>query len=613
MIKSGFAIPHVPQPLLDANSGGGKELGDLPEWDLTDLYASPDAKELKRDLDWLESACASFAEDFEGKLASLDGAGMLNCVLRYEKIDVVAGRIMSFAGLRYYQNTIDAERAKFMSDMQDRITTFTTPLVFFSLELNRIDDDALDAVMASNADLARYKPVFDRLRAMKPYQLSDELEKFLHDQSVVGASAWNKLFDETMAGLEFEVQGETLTLEATLSLLTEQDRAKREAASHELARVFSRNIKLFSRVHNSLVKEKEIEDRWRKMPTPQTGRHLANHVEPEVVEALRNAVVAAYPKLSHRYYELKRKWLGLDRMQVWDRNAPLPMQSDRLVDWDSARKTVLDAYAGFAPEMAEIAKPFFTKGWIDAAVKPGKAPGAFAHPTVTEVHPYVMLNYLGKPRDVMTLAHELGHGVHQVLAAGQGELLSSTPLTLAETASVFGEMLTFRAMLAEAKDQAERKVLLAGKVEDMINTVVRQIAFYDFECKLHAARRAGELTPDDINNLWMSVQAESLGPAFDFMDGYETFWAYIPHFVHSPFYVYAYAFGDGLVNALYAVYEEGGEDFQAKYFEMLKAGGSMHHKVLLAPFGLDASDPAFWDKGLGMISGMIDELEAMEG
>jgi oligoendopeptidase F len=428
----------------------------------------------------------------------------------------------------------------------------------------------------------------------------------------VGAAAWNRLFDETMAALEFNVRGETHNLESTLNFLTEQDRGKREAAARELARVFESNIKLFSRVHNTLAKEKEIEDRWRGMPSPQMARHLSNHVEPEVVEALRDAVVSAYPRLSHRYYALKRKWLGLNVLEVWDRNAPLPMEDDRTVSWSEAKDTVLGAYAGFSPRMAEIAQPFFSRGWIDAGVKPGKAPGAFAHPTVVDVHPYVMLNYLGKPRDVMTLAHELGHGVHQVLAAGQGELLAATPLTLAETASVFGEMLTFRKLLDGATDEAQRKVLLAGKVEDMINTVVRQIAFYDFECKLHEARRGGELTPDDINALWMSVQGESLGPAFSFMEGYETFWSYIPHFVHTPFYVYAYAFGDGLVNALYAVYEEGDPGFQEKYFDMLKAGGSKHHKELLAPFGLDASDPEFWTKGLSMISGFIDELEAME-
>ena len=604
---------RMPSPVFDASSLGGEPFGNLPEWNLTDLYPSEDSPELARDMEWLETACAEFANDYEGKLAGLDADGLLAAVQRYEQIDVIAGRIMSFAGLRYYQITTDSDRAKFMADAQDKITAYTTPLVFYGLEFNRLDDDHLAAMLDANADLARYKPVFDRMRAMKPHQLSDELEKFLHDQSTVGSAAWNRLFDETMAGLEIEVDGETLNLEATLNLLTEQDRSKREAATHALADVFQDNIKIFARVHNTLAKEKEIEDRWRKMPSPQAGRHLSNHVEAEVVEALRNAVVAAYPRLSHRYYALKAKWLGLERMETWDRNAPLPMENTRTVDWAAAEKTVMDAYADFDPKMAEIAKPFFTDGWIDAGVKPGKAPGAFAHPTVTTVHPYVMLNYLGKPRDVMTLAHELGHGVHQVLAAEQGELLSSTPLTLAETASVFGEMLTFRKLLDRAKTKEERKVLLAGKVEDMINTVVRQIAFYDFECKLHAARAQGELTPDDINALWMSVQAESLGEVFDFTPGYATFWAYIPHFVHSPFYVYAYAFGDGLVNALYAVYEEGDPDFKEKYFDMLRAGGSKHHSELLAPFGLDASDPKFWDKGLSMIEGMIDELEAMEG
>jgi oligoendopeptidase F len=606
---------HLPQPVFDANanaSGGG--FGDLPDWDLTDLYPSADGPEFATDMAELERACAAFANTYEGRLGRQDAAGLLACVQEYERIEVIAGRLMSYAGLRYYQNTIDPERAQFMGNAQDKVTNATTPLVFFSLEFNRLDDDHLVRLMAANAELARYKPVFDRMRAMRPHQLSDELEKFLHDESVVGASAWNKLFDETMAGLMFAVDGEPeeLNLEATLNLLTDPARARREAAAKALAGVFDRNIKLFARVHNTLAKEKEIHDRWRKMPSPQHGRHLSNHVEPEVVEALRNAVVAAYPKLSHRYYRLKAKWMGLDKLQVWDRNAPLPTETPRLVDWAEARRTVTDAYAAFDPRMAELATPFFDKGWIDAGVKPGKAPGAFAHPTVTTVHPYVMLNYLGKPRDVMTLAHELGHGVHQVLAAGQGELLSSTPLTLAETASVFGEMLTFRKLLDHAKTPAEKKTLLAGKVEDMINTVVRQIAFYDFECKLHAARAEGELTPEDINALWMSVQAQSLGDAFEFMDGYETFWAYIPHFVHSPFYVYAYAFGDGLVNALYAAYAGGLPDFQEKYFAMLKAGGSMHHKDLLAPFGLDASDPKFWDQGLSMIAGFIDELEAME-
>ncbi len=601
----------MPRPVFDAHASAGG-LGDLPVWDLTDLYAAPDAPDFARDLAAVAADCASFAARYQGNLADLDATGLLACVEAYQQIEITAGRVMSYAGLRYYQNTLDAERAKFMADAQDAITEATAALVFFALEFNRLDGDHLARLLAESPALARYAPVFERMRAMRPHQLSDELERFLHDQSTVGAAAWNRLFDETMAGLSFTVEGETLPLESTLNLMTDPDRSRREAGARALAAEFGKNLKLFARVHNTLAKEKEIHDRWRKMPNPMHGRHLSNHVEPEVVEALRNAVVAAYPRLSHRYYRLKAKWLGLEKLQIWDRNAPLPTETPRIVDWDGARTIVLDAYGAFHPDLAALAQPFFEKGWIDAGVTPGKAPGAFAHPTVTTVHPYVMLNYLGKPRDVMTLAHELGHGVHQVLAADQGELLASTPLTLAETASVFGEMLTFRSLLDRAASPAERKTLLAGKVEDMINTVVRQIAFYDFEVKLHAARAKGELTPEDINALWMSVQAESLGDAFEFMPGYETFWAYIPHFVHSPFYVYAYAFGDGLVNALYAAYAAGLPGFEAKYFDLLKAGGSQHHRALLAPFGLDATDPAFWDKGLSMIAGFIDELEAME-
>ena len=573
-----------------ADGGAAPSLGDLPEWNLSDLYAGLDAPELEADFQRMKTDCAEFAKTYDGKLAELDGDGLAAAIRAYEDIDLVLGRIMSFAGLAYQQNTQDPDRAKFMGDAQVRVTDITQPLVFFSLELNRLEDHWLAERLAASADLARYKPWLDRLRAMKPYQLSDELEKFLHDQSVVGASAWNRLFDETMAGLTFDVEGEDepLGLEATLNMLSDTDRGRREAGGKAVARGMADNIRLFSRITNTLAKEKEVEDRWRKLPTSDFGRHLSNQVEPEVVDALREAVQAAYPKLSHRYYAMKARWMGLERLEYWDRNAPLPETDDRVVTWPEARKIVLDAYSGFAPKMAELAEPFFDLGWIDAPVKPGKAPGAFSHPTVSDVHPYVMLNYLGKPRDVMTLAHELGHGVHQRLAAKQGELLSRTPLTLAETASVFGEMLTFRKMLDAAPDQRTRKTMLAGKVEDMINTVVRQIAFYEFERRVHAARREGELTSDQLGEIWMAVQSESLGPAINLRPEYNTFWAYIPHFIHSPFYVYAYAFGDGLVNALYAVYEQGDAGFQDKYFDMLAAGGTLHHKELLAPFGLDA-------------------------
>jgi oligoendopeptidase F len=447
---------------------------------------------------------------------------------------------------------------------------------------------------------------------MKPFQLSDELEKFLHEQSVVGSAAWNRLFDETMANLEFSLDQKKIPLEAALNLLTDKNRVLRKKAAKSIAKALTKNISLFSRITNTLAKEKAIEDKWRKFPNPQFSRHLSNDVEPEVINALRNAVVESYGTISHRYYKLKAKWLDLDKLEIWDRNAPLPKSRSDLIEWNEAKEIVTSAYHDFDPRISKLTKPFFENGWIDAGVKPGKAPGAFSHPTVTNVHPYIMLNYLGKPRDVMTLAHELGHGVHQLLASKQGEILSNTPLTLAETASVFGEMLTFQKMLSINKDENNRKHLIAGKVEDMINTVIRQISFYDFECRVHESRQHGELTPAQINKIWMDVSVESLGNNFQYMKGYETFWAYVPHFIHSPFYVYAYAFGDGLVNALYSVYMSGDKNFEDKYFDMLSAGGSKHHKELLKPFKLDAADPSFWLKGLSLISSMIDELEDLE-
>jgi len=417
-----------------------------------------------------------------------------------------------------------------------------------------------------------------------------------------------------MTDLRFDVAGEAapLTLEPALNLLSNPNEEKRKAAADALAKTFGANIRLFTLITNTLAKDKEISDRWRHFSDVADSRHLANRVEAPVVDALVAAVRAAYPRLSHRYYAMKAKWLGKDTLEHWDRNAPLPDRPERVVAWSEAKDMVLGAYQGFAPEMAKVARDFFDKRWIDAPVRPGKAPGAFSASTVPSVHPYVLMNYQGKTRDVMTLAHELGHGVHQVLAAPQGPLLSQTPLTLAETASVFGEMLTFRKLLSETQDAKERKAMLAGKVEDMLNTVVRQIAFYTFERRVHEGRRTGELTSDQINAHWMAVQSESLGPAIRLNPGYEVFWTYVPHFIHSPFYVYAYAFGDCLVNSLYGLYQEAHPGFVEKYFALLRAGGSKHHSELLAPFGLDAADPAFWDKGLAVIAGLIDEIEALE-
>jgi len=597
-----------------SRSTKASRLGAMPEWDLSDLYKAPDAPEVQRDLKAAAKEAARIKTAYQGRLADLakDGGKLAGAIKDYEKLSDLVGKLGSYSGLYYVLDQTDPVRAKFNGDVSEALTKLYTDLIFFELELNQIDDATIDAAVKYK-DLKRYKPWLEDLRKEKPHQLDEKLERLFTEKSQTSRSAWNRLFDETMSALTFEVKGEKtpLALESTLNFLSSPDEKKRKAASEALSKVFKANLPLFTLITNTLAKDKEISDRWRNFKDVADSRNLANRVEAPVVDALVTSVRAAYPQLSHRYYAMKAKWLGKKKLASWDRNAPLPDKPERTIGWAEAEKIVLKAYGNFAPEMATIAKQFFDKNWIDAAVKPGKAPGAFSASTVPSVHPYVMMNYLGKPRDVMTLAHELGHGVHQWLARAQGPLLAPTPLTLAETASVFGEMLTFKAILAETKDKRERKAMIAGKVEDMLNTVVRQVAFYTFERRVHEERRQGELTSDRINAIWLEVQAESLGPAIELKPGYEVFWAYVPHFIHSPFYVYAYAFGDCLVNSLYGLYAEAHPGFVAKYFDLLKAGGSKHHSELLAPFGLDARDPEFWNKGLKVIEGMIDELETM--
>ncbi|MGV6875093.1 M3 family oligoendopeptidase [Pseudochelatococcus sp. B33] len=609
----------APTPAAAGTSASGaglpSSLAGLPEWDLGDLYAGIDAPEFSADLAQAQAQAAAFRQDYAGKLDGLlrgddPSESLGEAVARYEALEDLLGRLISFASLVYAGDTTDPARAKFYGDTQDKLTAISSDLLFFPLELNRLDD-ALLAEATSHAPLSRWRPWIEDLAKDKPYQLDDAIEKLFHEKSVTGRGAWNRLYDETLASLRFDLRGKSLTLEETLDKLQDPDETLRRDASEALAKVFTQNARVFTLITNTLAKDKEISDRWRGFRDIADSRHLANRVEREVVEALVEAVRAAYPRLSHRYYKLKARWLGKDVLENWDRNAPLPETDNRVIGWDEARSTVLDAYGDFSPLMADIAGRFFDRRWIDAPTRPGKAPGAFAHPTVPSAHPYVLLNYLGKPRDVMTLAHELGHGVHQVLAADNGALMAPTPLTLAETASVFGEMLTFRKLLAATTDPVQRKVLLATKVEDMINTVVRQIAFYQFERKVHTARREGELTTGQINDLWLSVQGESLGPAIRLNPGYETFWTYIPHFIHTPFYVYAYAFGDCLVNSLYGVYQKAEDGFVEQYFALLSAGGSKGYRELLAPFGLDAGDPAFWQYGLNIIDGFITELEAL--
>ncbi len=597
-----------------AGAGVAPELGDLPRWDLSALYPGMESEAYKADFNGIEGRCADFADAWRGRIATLAGeaegpAELDKAIRAFEAISETLGRIMSYAGLIYFGDTSAPAHAKFYGDAQERATAASAHLLFFQLELNRLDDDAWGR-LRNSPELAHWRPWLDDMREEKPYELSDDIERLFHEKSVTGVSAWNRLFDETIAALRFEVDGASLSIEPTLNLLQDVDPEKRKAAAAALGKVFSDNIRTFTLITNTLAKDKDISDRWRGFSDVADARHLANRVEREVVDAMVSAVHAAYPRLSHRYYRLKARWFGKEQLDYWDRNAPLPKTVQRTIGWDEARDTVLSAYGDFTPEMARIARRFFDENWIDAPVRPGKAPGAFSHPTVPSAHPYVMLNYLGKPRDVMTLAHELGHGVHQVLAARHGALMAPTPLTLAETASVFGEMLTFRRMLDAAPPQ-ERKVMLAGKVEDMINTVVRQIAFYSFERKVHEARRQGELTSEQLAAFWLEVQAESLGPAIRLGDDYGVWWAYIPHFIHSPFYVYAYAFGDCLVNSLYGVYQNAREGFAERYLEMLAAGGTRRHPELLAPFGLNAADPAFWQIGLGMIEGFIAELESL--
>ena len=592
---------------LDAAAGAAQP---LPSWNLDDLYPGRDSEALRRDLEAAEREAIAFRDRFQGRLAAIAPAEFGRAIAEYERLDERLARMTSYADLTYAGDQSDPQVARFYQTIQERVNAIASHTLFFTLEVNRLSDAEVSAKLAA-PEAARYAAWLRELRAFRPHQLSDELEKLLHEKHVAGRAAWTRLFDETMAGLRFPIEGRDMTSAEALHLLSDADPARRRAAAKEIGAVLARNARVFALVTNTLAKDKEIDDKWRRYPRPISARNLSNRVEDEVVEALVSSVRAAFPRISHRYYAMKARWFGVDVLDHWDRNAPLPRVVEPEIGWGRARDIVLDAYARFSPELADVGRRFFDQPWIDAGVRPGKAPGAFAHPTVPGAHPYLLLNYQGRTRDVMTLAHELGHGVHQVLAAGQGHLQADTPLTLAETASVFGEMLTFRALLDAEADPARRKAMLAGKVEDMINTVVRQVAFVEFERRVHDERREGELTPDRLGEIWIDVQRESLGPAFRFDDEYRFYWSYIPHFVHSPFYVYAYAFGDCLVNALYAAYRAAPQGFAARYLDLLRAGGTRRHRELLAPFGLDAADPRFWQGGLSVISGFIDELEAL--
>lgn len=591
----------------------------LPKWDLTDFYNSITDKKIAGDFKIASNFAAQFKENYQGKLQKISALNFAKAIKEYEKISEILGKISSFAYLNYATNLNTPKDTAFYQDSSEKINDIFSQLVFFELEINQIEDKKLNSLIKENKDLQRYQPYLRDVRVFKKYQLSENLEKLLLEKSATGRSAWSRLFDETINNLKFpfeDKKGDKKTLNSSqiFDLMCNKDEKIRRKAAKIIGQTLQENSKTLAYITNILAKDKDIDDKWRGFASPISSRNLSNFIEDEVVDSLIKTVKKNYPAISHRYYKIKAKILGKKKLHYSDRNAPISSAENKLIGWNEAKEIVASAYNSFSPKLAELGQKFFDNDWIDVGVKDGKDSGAFAHPTVPSVHPYLMLNYQGKVRDVMTLAHELGHGVHQILSAKQGCLMAGTPLTLAETASVFGEQLTFQEILRREKNPQKRKLIIASKVEDMINTVVRQIAFLDFERKVHSERKKGEISIEKLNQFWMEVQKESLGDIFTFDDEYKYYWSYIPHFIHSPFYVYSYAFGDCLVNSLYGVYQsemknakKGG--FEDKYFKMLEAGGTLHHKDLLAPFGLDASKADFWQKGLNVIISYIDELE----
>jgi oligoendopeptidase F len=586
-----------------------KTLQTPPKWDLSDFYSSTKDKKITADIKKIEIETKEFVKNYSGKIAKLNASDLYIAIKKYEEISEIIGKVASFAQLLYASDLSNQINVAFNQNTSETLSKFESDLVFFVIELNKIEDKKIITLL-KNSDLKKYQPLIRDIRQFKKHQLLEELEKFSLEKNITGRGAFVRLFDETVNNLQFSYRNKILNSQEIFNLMSNPDEKIRKDAAKAIGKTFEANSKLFAFITNILAKDKAIDDSWRGFARPISSRNLSNFVEDEVVDVLVKKVKANYAKISHRYYNVKAKILGKKSLNYWDRNAPLSKAENQVIPWESAKELVLSAYEEFSPEMKKIGALFFDNNWIDAEVKTGKDSGAFSHPCVPSVHPYILMNYQGKTRDVMTLAHELGHGVHQYLAAAQGYFMSQTPLTLAETASVFGEQLTFQKILKNEKDQKKKKLIIAAKVEDMINTVVRQIAFLEFERKVHDARKNGEVPLEKICQFWMEVQKESLGPIFKYDEEYRFFWSYIPHFIHSPFYVYAYAFGDCLVNSLYGVYQSKKvKNFEEKYLEMLSSGGINHHKEMLEPFGLSVSDPKFWQAGLDVIINYIDQLE----
>lgn len=587
---------------------------ELPVWSLTDLYAGPDDPKLEADLKAAEAVIADLAKLKGQFLASRGHAERLGLLLAqgislYEQATNLMLGAGAYASLAAATQRDDPTWAKTEADLRARMAAIGAETLFLTLEINQLDDWELEGALKSSPGAAKWRPWIRRVRLTKAHELAPDLERLLLDKSPA-VSSWVRLYDETLARMTVELDGEALTLSEALNRLSDPSPERRHAAASALSDALAEQTPVLALALNTLAYEKQVEDRWRKYPTPATARHIANEVDAEAVEALESAVVEAYPRLSHRYYALKAKAMGVEALDYWDRNAPLDRAPPRRYSWAEARAVVLESFAALTPAFAERARTFFDNPWIDALPRPGKQSGAFSHPVAADRHPYVFLNFMDERRDVLTLAHELGHAVHQTLAAPLGTLLSDTPLTLAETASIFGEGLVFERLLAESDSQT-RRALLAGKIEDGLNTVVRQIAFHRFETRFHDRRKQGELSAEDIGKLWLEVQGESLGPAVRLNPGYEHYWSYVTHFAHAPFYVYAYAFGDLLVSALMEKRRQDPEAFAPLYQQLLAAGGSKTYVEALAPFGLDPREKSFWAAGVSRLERLVDEFEAL--
>lgn len=586
---------------------------EAPLWDLTDLYASRDDAKVAADLERARGLVEAL-NGLKGRLAADQDAQALGealdrAIQLYEQASDVLGALGAYAFLSASTARDDATAQGFEADVREKITAIATPTVWLTLEINQIDDAALEAALIAHAGAARWRPWLRRVRAMKPHELSSELETFIAERGPITAQ-WPRLFDEQLAALRAKAGSESLTLAEALNRLSDAKPARRKAAAEGLSEALAARAPTLALVLNTVAADKAMEDRWRGFQRPADSRHLGNEVDGEAVDAMAEAVAAAYPRLSHRYYALKAKAMGKARLDHWDRNAPIETTAPRAFTWTQGREIVLDSFSDLGGDFAERAGGFFDKPWIDGRARAGKQSGAYAHPVTADRHPYVFLNWMGERRDVLTLAHELGHGVHQTLAADQGTLLADTPLTLAETASIFAEGLTFDRLLATAP-KSEQRGLLAGRIEDGLNTVVRQIAFHRFETRFHDERLQGEVSQQRINQLWLEEMGASLGPSVKLNPGYEHWWAYVSHFVHSPFYVYAYAFGDLLVAALMEARRKDPAGFTPLYRELLAGGGSRTYVEALKPFGLNPRDPAFWSVGCQRLERLVDQFEAL--